>query len=233
MMKFGPRSGVLSLLAACGLIAVFPIAASAARIVLCSNCDPLPVPITQTSNPLNDIQPDGSSQVNYEFINLTGSIIDDLSFTTTINAGLDPMMLANDGDFTCVAPNGYYLNCAVTYDSQNGALTTYYYGVNPPDWHDLPVVVIFEDLVGGGFGNTGIPNLGVFPVELDGWTANLTDGDTQLYGGLPTFQNSYNVPVNLPEPSAPLTLLTESLLLLGALALLGRRLKWNRHFDLS
>ena len=84
---------------------------------------------------------------------------------------LDPTTLKNDGDFTCQAPNGFYLNCAVVYDPTNGALTTYYYGVNPPDWQDLPVVVIFEDIIGGGFGNTGIPNLGLFEVQLQGWTA--------------------------------------------------------------
>lgn len=246
--------GVLRILLVCGLVAAFPIAASSAKIVICNTCDPVPMPITPTSDPLNNLQPNGSDTVTDEFLNLTGSILDDLSFSTTINAGLNPTVLAADGDFTCDAPNGFYLNCAVTYDQASGALTTYYFGVNPPDWHDLPVVVIFEDIVGGGFGNTGIPNLGVFSVELSGWTANLTDttnpggvgDDGVLYGcypgqttpctnttGLPTsFVNSYNVPVNLPEPSAALILLTETFLLAGVLALFGRRLKWNRHFDL-
>ncbi|HTR39649.1 MAG TPA: hypothetical protein VMH80_27435 [Bryobacteraceae bacterium] len=200
---------------------------------MCSSCDPIPIPLTQTNGALNDLQPDGSDSVTDEFLNLTGTLLDDLSFSTTINKNLDPSMLANDGDFTCVAPNGFYLNCAVTYDPTSGALTTYYYGVNPPDWHDLPVVVIFEDILGGGFGNTGIPNLGLFEVQLQGWTSDLMDGRTQLYSGLPTLSNTFNVPVNLPEPSAALILLTETFLLAGVLALFGRRLKWNRHFDLS
>ncbi len=247
------RCGFLKISLLCSLVAALPIAASAAKLVMCSTCDPTPIPLTLTNGALNDLQPDGTASVTDEFLNLTGTILDDIVYTTTINAGLDPTVLASDKDFTCVAPNGFYLNCAVTYDKQNGALTYYYYGVNPPDWQDLPVVVIFEDLVGGGFGNTGIPNLGLFEIQLQDWTDNLTDSNPNvgdgglLYGcdlnnpspnncpnptGLPTLSGTFNAPVNVPEASAVLILLTELLLLAGVVALLGRRLKWNQHFDL-
>jgi hypothetical protein len=229
------RSGLFRISLLCGLVAALPIAASAAKIVMCSTCDPTPIILTQTNGALNDLQPDGAQTVTDEFVNETGTLLDDIVYTTTINKGLDPTMLANDGDFTCDAPNGFYLNCAVGYDPISGVLTYDYFGVNPPDWQDLPVVVIFEDLIGGGFGDTGIPNLGVFEIQLQGWTDSLTDNTdpsnpVQLYNGRPTLGGAFNVPV--PEASAALILLTELLLLAGVLALFGRRLKWNRHFDL-
>lgn len=214
----------------CGLAAALPIAASAAKIIMCSTCDPTVIPLTQTNGALSDLQPNGSETVTDEFLNLTGTILDNIEYSTTINTGLSASMLATDQDFTCQAPNGFFLSCAVLYDSATGALVYDYFGTNPPDWQDLPLAVVFEDLVGGGFGNTGIPEGGLFEVQLQGWTSNLTDPDTgqQLYSGLPTLSGAFNV----PEPSAALILMTELLLLGGVLALLGRRLKLKQRFEL-
>jgi hypothetical protein len=225
----------------CSLFTALPIAASAAKINICSTCDPLPILLTQESQLSSDVQLNGNSDVQYEFLNLTGSLIDDLVFSTTIDENLSTTMLTADGDFTCDAPDGYFLSCVVSYDPSTGLLTYDYFGVNPPNYQDLPGVVIYEDIVGGGFGNTGIPELGLFTVDLSGWTSNLTDPvtGTPLYSNLPGLSSSYNtsdaIPpgsIALPEPSAPLILLTELLLLAGAIALFGRRLKWNKHFDL-
>ena len=246
VMKSIGRSGVLKFLVVCGLFTALPIAASAARIIVCSTCDPVPVLLTQESQ-LNDVQPsdtDANGDQTVEYLNLTGSLINDLVFTTTINSGLSVSMLSADGDFTCVAPDGYFLNCLVSYNPGDGLLTYDYFGVNPPNYQDLPGFVIYEDLVGGGFGNTGIPELGLFSIELTGWTSGLTDttnpnNPVQLYGGEPTLTNAFNAPdsippgsIALPEPSAALILLTELLLLAGALALFGRRLNWKKRFDL-
>ena len=230
-MQFVTQRVVLKLL----LVAALPIAGSAAEIHLCTTCDPLPIPITVTNGALNDVQASDTTEggLTLEFINLTGSIMDNLVFGTTINTGLNTAQLEADNDFTCAVDTGLFMNCAVAYDPTTGALTYDYYGVNPPSILDTPGFVILEDIIGQGFGDTGIPNLGVFEVQLTGWTADLTDPVTgqQLYSGpngFPTFQNSYNV----PEPSAALILLTELLLLGGVLAVLGRKLKWKQRFDL-
>jgi hypothetical protein len=230
------RSVVFKVVVGCSLAAVLPIAASAAKIVLCSTCDPVPIPITPTNNALDQVQASATTNGNLslEFINLTGVIMDNLVFGTTIDTGLNTAQLEADSDFTCLAPDGYFLSCMVTYDPVNGALTYDYFNVNPPSILDTPLVVLFEDFVGGGFGNTGIPNLGVFTVQMAGWTGDLTDPVTgqQLYGTpgnpFPTFVNGFNV----PEPSAALILMTELLLLGGFLTLFGRKLKWKQHFDL-
>jgi hypothetical protein len=216
------------------LVAALPIAASAAEIHLCTTCDPLPIPITLTNGALNDVQAadttDGS--LTLEFLNLTGSIMDNLEFGTTINKGLSTSQLEADNDFTCAVDAGLFMNCAVAYDPTTGALTYDYYGVNPPNILDTPGFVIIEDIIGQGFGDTGIPNLGVFEVQLTGWTPDLSDPNIgQLYSGpngFPTFSNGFNV----PEPSAALILLTELFLLGGVLAVFGRKLKWKQRFDL-
>ena len=238
-MTCNARSLVCKLLVVCSLVAALPVAASAAKIIVCSTCDPLPILLTQESQLSADIQPNGTDDVQYEFVNLTGSLIDDLVFSTYIDKQLSTTMLTDDGDFTCAAPDGYFLNCLVSYNPTSGLLTYDYFGTNPPNSQDLPGVVIYEDVIGGGFGNTGIPELGVFTVDLNGWTTGLTDNGTQLYSTLPTFMSGYNVSdsipngsIALPEPSAALILLTEILLLGGALALFGRRLKWKQRFDL-
>jgi len=221
----------LRLICASVVFMMLPLVCSAQdpSIKICSSsCDPPTIiDLTQTNGALNDVVATGADNVNYEFLNLTGTIIDDLAFTAAITPELDPTMLG--GLFSCTAPNGFFLNCAVTYDPGTGALTTYYYGVNPPDWQDLPVVVIFEDLTGGNSGNTGIPNLGLFSVNLSGWVDDLDDG--AIYGAtVPSFSNSFNVPVNLPEPSTALIFPTELLLFAGGLALLGRKRKWKWTF---
>jgi hypothetical protein len=228
MMKCTGRPYLaLKLLALCGLVAALPSGAFAAKIIVCSTCDPVPILLTQESQ-LDEVQPSATnSDVVVEYLNLTGTLIDDLVFSTQINAGLSDATLEADKAFTCDAPDGYFLSCAVTYN-QNGTLTYYYYGVNPPDYQDLPGVVIFEDILGQGFGNTGIPELGLFSIELSGWTPSLTINGTQFYSGEPTMSNAYNAPVNVPEASAVLILLTELLLLAGVLYLFRRRLNWKR-----
>jgi hypothetical protein len=238
-MQFVTQRVVLKLL----LVAALPIAGSAAEIHLCTTCDPLPIPITVTNNALDEVQASDTSGggLTLEFINLTGSIMDDLVFGTTITAGLDATQqaaLVADGDFTCAVDTGLFLNCAVTYTPSTGALDFDYYGVNPPSILDSPGVVILEDVLGQGFGDTGIPNLGVFEVQLSNWEPNFTDTNVSpnpLYtgpNGFGSFQNAYNAPVNVPEPSAALILLTELLLLGGVLAAFGRKLKWKQRFDL-
>jgi hypothetical protein len=245
MMKCTGRSYLaLKLLALCGLVAALPSGASAAKIIVCSTCDPVPILLTQESQ-LDAVQPadtDVNGDLTVEYLNLTGSLINDLVFSTTINENLSTTMLSADGDFTCAAPDGYFLNCLVSYNPINGLLTYDYFGTNPPDYQDLPGFVIYEDIVGGGFGNTGIPELGLFSIELTGWTSGLTDttnpnNPVQLYGGEPTLSNAYNAPdtippgsIALPEASAVLILLTELSLLAGILYLFRRRLNWKR-FD--
>ena len=238
---------VVKILLVCSLVAALPIAASAAKIILCSTCDPLPIPITPTNNALDQVDASATTDGNLdlEFVNLTGSIMDDLVFGTTINTGLSTALLSADGDFTCDPGTGLFLSCMVTYDPTTGALNYYYYGVNPPNILDTPGFVIIEDIIGQGFGDTGIPNLGTFTVEMSGWNPDLTDPNIgQLYGNAndpfpTTFQNSYNAPDTIPpgsvalsEPPAALILLTELLLLAGVLALLGRRLSWKLRFNL-
>jgi hypothetical protein len=169
-----------------------------------------------------------------EFVNLTGTIMDNLVFGTTITAGLTSTQqaaLVADNDFTCSPGTGLFLNCMVAYDPTTGALDFDYYGVNPPSYLDSPAFVILEDIIGQGFGDTGIPNLGTFTVQLADWVPNFTDSKVSsqpLYSGFPTFVNGYNV----PEPSAALILLTELLLLGGFFVLFGRKLKWKHRFDL-
>jgi hypothetical protein len=241
-MQFVTQRVVLKLL----LVAALPIAASAAEIHLCTTCDPLPIPITVTNGALNDVQASDTTDggLTLEFINLTGSIMDNLEFGTTI-AALENLnssqQAALASDFTCDVDTGLFLNCAVMYDPTTGALVYDYYGVNPPSILDTPGFVILEDYLGQGFGDTGIPNLGVFEVQLSGWMPNFIDPNVApgvyLYGGpnctdcvngFAPMQNSYNV----PEPSAALILLTELLLLGGVLAAFGRKLKWKQRFDL-
>lgn len=226
------------MLVVCGLGAALPIAGSAAEIHLCSTCDPPPIPITPTDNTLSEVQADNSSgDLTLTFINLTGIIMDDLVFGTTIDTQLSTQMLQDDHDFTCDVDTGLFMNCAVTYDPTSGALNYYYYGVNPPSILDTPGFVILEDIIGQGFGDTGIPNLGVFTVEMTGWTQDLKDGETQLYGSPSdpypaTFSNAYNAPVNVPEASSVLILLTELLLLAGVVAVFRRKLNLKQRFQL-
>jgi hypothetical protein len=235
----------------CSLLAALPIAGSAAEIHLCTTgCDPTLTPITLSDDTLDEVSAadavDGTQTL--EFINLTGSIMDNLVFETTINQGLSTATLSADGDFTCALDTGLFLNCEVAYDPGTGALVYDYYDVNAPNILDTPGFVILEDFLGQGFGDTGIPNLGVFEVQLTGWTADLTDPNLaaptnptgQLYGNPPGFSNNgYNVTnpigsgfVALPEPSAALILLTELLLLAGVLAVFRRKLNWKQRFDL-
>jgi hypothetical protein len=234
MMKCTGRSYLaLKLLALCGLVAALPSGASASKIIVCNTCDPLPVILTDTNGALSQVQPgaaDASGDLTVEYLNLTGSIIDDLVFSTTINKGLSASMLQTDGDFQCVAPDGFFLQCSVDYDSTTGQLTYAYYGVNPPNVYDTPGVVIWDDLTNQGSGDTGIPNLGLFEIQLSGWTSSLNDPKTgqNLYSSPPTFNNNFNVPV--PEASAVLILFTELSLLAGVLYLFRRRLNWKR-FD--
>jgi hypothetical protein len=232
MMKCNGRPYLaLKLLALCGLVAALPSGAFAAKIIVCSTCDPLPVILTETNGALGDVQPgaaDSNGDLTVEYLNLTGSIIDDLVFSTQITAGLSLTQMETNDDFSCVAPDGFFLACSVSYDTTTGQLTYAYYEVNPPNQNDLPGAVIFEDLTGQGSGDTGIPNLGLFEIQLAGWTPNLVEGGTQLYSGTPQFNNNFNVPV--PETSAVLILLTELSLLAGVLYLFRRRLNWKR-FD--
>jgi hypothetical protein len=238
MMKCTGRPYLaLKLLALCGLVTALPSGASASKIIVCNTCDPLPVILTDTNGALSQVQPgaaDASGDLTVEYLNLTGSIIDDLVFSTQINKGLSASTLANDGDFQCVAPDGFFLQCSVDYDSTTGQLTYAYYDVNPPNVYDTPGVVIWDDLTNQGSDDTGIPNLGLFEIQLSGWTTSPTDSNLitpqnptgQIYSGRPTLSNTFNVPV--PEASAVLILLTELLLLAGVLYLFRRRLNWKR-----
>jgi hypothetical protein len=234
---------IFKLLLGCSLVAALPIAGSAAEVHLCSTCDPLPIPITLTNGALNDVQASDTTGggLTLEFINLTGSIMDNLEFGTTIAALgtlTSSQQAALASDFTCAVDTGLFLNCAVMYDPTTGALDFDYYGVNPPNILDTPGFVILEDFLGQGFGDTGIPNLGVFEVQLSNWMPNFIDTNVSpgyLYGG-PNCTNCVNgfAPMqngfNVPEPSAVLILLTELSLLVGILYLFRRRLNWKR-FD--
>jgi hypothetical protein len=242
MRCIGARHIVLKALALCGLVATLPGGASASKIIVCNTCDPLPVILTATNGALSQVQPADADpttgDLTVEYLNLTGSIIDDLVFSTTINKGLSASTLATDGDFQCVAPDGFFLQCSVNYDSGTGQLTYAYYDVNPPNVYDTPGVVIWDDLTNQGSGDTGIPNLGLFEIQLSGWTTSPTDSNLitpqnptgQIYSGRPMLSNTFNVPVNVPEASAVLILLTELSLLAGVLYFFRRRLNWKR-FD--
>jgi hypothetical protein len=99
-------------LVVCSLVAALPIAASAAKITLCT-CDPLPTLLTQESQLSDDVQPNGTGDVQYEFVNLTGSLINDLVFSTTIKTGLSTTMLTDDGDSRlCWHGTGCFPSCA-------------------------------------------------------------------------------------------------------------------------
>src|SRR5271168_3075317 len=119
-------SKIRNVLGLCGLLAALPIAASAAKLVVCSTCDPIPTILTATNNVLNQVQPsaaDANGDLTVEYLNLTGNIIDDLVFSTTINQGLSASQLQADDDFECVAPDGFFLQCKVDYDPTTGQLT--------------------------------------------------------------------------------------------------------------
>src|SRR5271170_3774087 len=74
LMQYRGRNMVVKILLACGLFTALPIAASAARIIVCSTCDPIPVLLTQESQ-LDDVQPadtDENGDLTVEYLNLTG-----------------------------------------------------------------------------------------------------------------------------------------------------------------
>lgn len=78
------------LIIACGFLAALPFAASASRVISCSNCDPTPVVLTSLDGagallvPLNS----SSSDQEFEFENDTGQVIGSLEFDATIKSGL-------------------------------------------------------------------------------------------------------------------------------------------------
>jgi hypothetical protein len=244
MKCIGRWSLVVNAVALCGFVAALPTVVSAStKIIVCSSCDPIPVILTETNGALGDVQATAAAQdggdLTVEYLNLTGSIIDDLVFSTTIATGLDPTKLQQDGDFECAAPDGYFLQCSVDYDPTTGQLTYAYYDVNPPNIYDTPGFVIWEDLNGLGSDNTGIPEGGLFEISLSGWTTSLSDPNyinpatglpEVLYSTPPTLSNSFNVPV--PEASTVLILLTELLFAAAALVLFRRRLNWKTRFEL-
>jgi hypothetical protein len=239
----GKLSLVFNALAICGFVMALPVVAPAStKIIVCSSCDPPPVTLTASNGALGEVQAstaaeNGGNQT-VEYLNETGSIIDDLVFSTTINAGLSVSTLQKDGDFECDAPDGFFLECSVVYDPATGQLTLAYYDVNPPNILDTPGFVLLENIFGLGSGDTGIPEGGLFEIQLSGWTTVLNDPNLatptnptgQIYGAPPELTNGFNVPV--PEASTILIFLTELSLLAGALFLVRRKLNWKTRFEL-
>ena len=172
--------------------------------------DPDPLLLSQD---LNQVQPNGTDPLTFDFLNDTGGIVTSFTFTTHINPGLNTV--PTSFQFT---PSGYFLTGAVEYNpiDPNGTLTFKFFGVNPPD-ND-------EFTPGDDEANEkeGIPLNGTFHITLQGWVSGACSGGNdpcfgeQLYSGLPTFQNSFTA---TPEPSA--------WMLLGT-AILGAGLAFRR-----
>jgi len=213
------------------VLAAFPSLGFATRIII-GGGDPGAQPIQD----VNNVQPgclasEGGNPLGdtctYYFENTAGSIVDSFTFETQISLSDYVNNFTGPGN-GCLPtnsqgfdPNGYFQNCMVSdipINSQEVTLVYSFSGVFPPDGDELP-----QDFPGndGEIGQyEGIPPDGIFPITLEGWTGDLSSV---------TINTTYTV---APEPSAALILLTEFLLLAGFLALLGRRLQWNRHFDL-
>jgi hypothetical protein len=145
---------LFELLVGCGLAAALPIAASAADIHLCTtSCDPTPTPLLPGTGEatfqatINASLAANSTPVDDTFINETGTIIDDLSFDTTIDGGLfsdavgQTVTIATqstptgDAAFTCGdILAGFFMDCSVTYTNEGtfGLLDYSFSGVTIP-----------------------------------------------------------------------------------------------------
>jgi hypothetical protein len=135
----------------------------------------------------------------FVFDNNTGAIVTGLDFNMDIVTGLTKAEIADT--FTCnQGGRGYFLNCAVTYNSTTGDLDYLFSGVKPPDGDEtcgLPRsprdCEINEQ--------EGIPLDGIFRIELTGWVADATVGDPTMVfpnGQLPVFTDTFTT----PEPSS-------------------------------
>ena len=185
--------------------------------------------------------------------NNTGAFITQLALTTTIKTGLSATTIANA--FTCnsstnnQAPNPFFLNCAINYNSTSGLLSINFFGVNPstgdePDANDdevgehegippiLPSCINTPDVAGCTdvghfvlvFNNDFVPVTDPNHPQLNnGWTDPVNFGPNGALGNeVPTF----NPPIigAAPEPSMAFLEFGGSALLL----LIARRARRRR-----
>jgi len=210
------------------VLAAFPSLGFATRIIIGGND---PIPTTPVSTTLNEVQVNTSpfcengtllnegADCEYGFTNDTGAIID--SFTFKIN-GIDQADANQilDNDPCDVTLNGYFLNCSALYNSVTDVFTYSFSGVYPPDGDESGPS--FDQEIGE---QEGVPPTGSFLIDLQDWNTGTLGSDLSSI----SLANSFTT---VPEASSPVMLLTDVLLFAGVLALLGRRLKWNRHLDL-
>lgn len=177
--------------------------------------------------------------------NNTGAFITQLVLSTTIKTGLSNSTIASsfgcNSATTALAPNPFFLNCGVTYNSVNGGLTIKFFGVNPstgdePDANDnevgehegIPPILSSCLATPDGPGCTDVGHFALVfnndyrpttdpnhPVIFNSWTDPANFGPNGALGSsIPTFDPPGVT--TAPEPS--MTLLS----LAGAAALLLR-----------
>ena len=117
MRKVLPTLGLLLAIST----AVF---ASTDPTIFIDSGDPLPLLL---SNGLNQVQPNGTNPLTFDFLNDTGAIVTSMLFQTTVNAGLSSGASAS---FT-PCQSIFFVNCTVAYDPANGALSYDAFGENP------------------------------------------------------------------------------------------------------
>jgi hypothetical protein len=173
------------------------------EILIDSDCCSIPI-----TTGINQVQPTGAQTVTYDFFNDTPGVITSFIFQTMINAGLSPQAASS---FTCMDNAGFFLGCAVHYDSVSGNLQYSFSGTNPLDAD--------EDGSDSEIGEQeGIPPNGHFKITLQGWTPDVMSAGEQLYSDVPNLDNTFvQIPItDSPEPAVALTLGT-GLLALGVM----------------
>ncbi len=155
----------------------------------------------------------------FVFENNTGAIVNSLEFNMDIATGLTKADIAST--FTCSQGGlGYFLHCAIAYNSTTGDLDYLLSGVKPPDGDEkCPGDCEINE-------QEGIPLDGIFRIELTGWVATATVGDPMMVfpNGLPSFTDSFTT----PEPSSLFTLGIGCLLLAGVVEVRRRRKALSR-----
>ncbi len=166
------------------------------------------------------VEPDGFSGITCFIVtNNTSAIVTSLNFDMTINTGLtqDGLNVVGPGGIFSISQiggAGYFLNTALTYNTNTGDLNFDFSGVNKPDQDEQcphPDCEINEQ--------EGIPPGGVFTIELSGWVDNLSVNDPiNIYKNLPDVTTTFS-----PEPSTVFSLIVGLLLLVGVVEFRRRR----------
>jgi hypothetical protein len=153
------------------------------------------------------VQPTGAQTVTYDFFNDTPDVITSFVFQTMINTALSPQAASS---FTCMDNAGFFLGCAVHYDSISGNLQYSFSGTNPLEGDETQESEIGEQ--------EGIPPNGHFKITLQGWTPDVMSAGEELYSNVPNLDNTFvQTPItDSPEPAAVVTMGT-GLLVLAAM----------------